>query len=516
MNYSCLPTIKFDLLLSKCSALCPMNSSSRTLVKKSLRLSASDVKTAKVLSESKLSTSSRECGISRITTCPFPPFKPALTISESEQAAAIEAFSWIPSALLSAVYTNDRELVSALYKEFYTLLVPLSTSNDTARTRRLLIFASQLDERAKAVFLTFPTRQTQYEPYFTSYISVAEKYNGGVVEGGDASEVEKKVDGFCNSIAINLWGGGDVSVQRKADLKKWAVGNDRRGFKLLRDLIDQEKDFKAWRKSQVAFTLLRRLTFQKEVLQRVEEVAPSLVPTFTSFIHLCTLTLWNKTILEALVAALSDAEMPSSSRKMAHLLLKTLATSHPNLFKTVAPTLADWIIAESALISDNRSREDVEAAEDVLKALARLSGLDFSGKQGKDFVEALKKFALEGESERQGRRATAILLKLKRSNLYAEELVQVTDHFHLLFLMQAIVPSLKFESPHLVNRLGSLSKLMTLAASFVENHADDIVDTCIKDILVQCHDPSEGGEDWIEDADLGKECRAKVHTLENL
>jgi hypothetical protein len=171
--------------------------------------------------------------------------------SESEQAAAIEAFSWIPSALLSVVYTNDRDLISALYKEFYTLLVPLSISNDSARTRRLLIFASQLDERANAVFLTFPTRQTQYEPYFTSYIAVAEKYNGGVVDGGDVSEVEKKVDAFCTQIALNLWGGGDVSVQRKADLKKWAIGNDRRGFKLLRDLVDQDKDIKTWRKSQV-------------------------------------------------------------------------------------------------------------------------------------------------------------------------------------------------------------------------------------------------------------------------
>jgi hypothetical protein len=55
---------------------------------------------------------------------------------------------------------------------------------------------------------------------------------------------------------------------------------------------------------------------------------------------------------------------------------------------------------------------------------------------------------------------------------------------------------------------------MTLAVTFVEKHADDIVDTCIKDILLQCHEPSEGNsedqKDWLEDADLGIECRAKV------
>ena len=161
------------------------------------------------------------------------------------------------------------------------------------------------------------------------------------------------------------------------------------------------------------------------MLQRVEEVAPAVVPTFTSFIQICTLTLWNKTTVEALVAVLSDAETPSSAKRTAHVLLKTLALSNPKLFKSSLSTLADWIISESASISDNRSREDIETVEDVLKALARLPDLDLSGKQGKDFVEALKKFVLEGESERQGRRATAVLLKLKRSHLYAEELVEV-------------------------------------------------------------------------------------------
>ena len=76
-----------------------------------------------------------------------------------------------------------------------------------------------------------------------------------------------------------------------------------------------------------------------------------------------------------------------------------------------------------------------------------------------------------------------------------------------------IVPSLNFENVSFINRLGSLSKLMILATDVVEKHADAIIDICIKDILLQCHEPDEGGEDWIEDADLGIECRAKVPRL---
>jgi hypothetical protein len=52
---------------------------------------------------------------------------------------------------------------------------------------------------------------------------------------------------------------------------------------------------------------------------------------------------------------------------------------------------------------------------------------------------------------------------------------------------------------------------MILASETVEKYADDIIDKCIKDILLQCRDPDEGGADWIDDADLGIECRAKVH-----
>jgi hypothetical protein len=164
---------------------------------------------------------------------------------------------------------------------------------------------------------------------------------------------------------------------------------------------------------------------QKEVLQRIEEVAPSLLTTFASFIHHCTLCIWNKTTVANLITALSEPEIPPPSRAVARILLKGLASSHPKLFKDVVPALADWIIAEAAKVSPNRSNEDKEAVEDILKALSRLSDLDLTGKQGREFIEALKTFALNGETEKQGRQSTTVLLKLKRRNVYADDLVNV-------------------------------------------------------------------------------------------
>lgn len=170
--------------------------------------------------------------------------------SESGQTAATETFSWIPSALMSTMYTNDRELTSTLYKVLYTVLTPISLTDDMLRTKRFLLFTSQLDERSGRAFQTFPARQVQSEKYLVAYLDAAEKFNGGVAESGDATALEKRLDMVCHSVAVML-GMEEGAIQRKTDLKKWAQGNDRRGFKLLRDLIDPEKDFKAWRKSQV-------------------------------------------------------------------------------------------------------------------------------------------------------------------------------------------------------------------------------------------------------------------------
>ena len=156
-----------------------------------------------------------------------------------------------------------------------------------------------------------------------------------------------------------------------------------------------------------------------------------MVPVFTAVIHHCTLCLWNKTTVENLITAVSDKEIPTESRTVAHRMLKDLTDYHPKLFKDVVPTLAKWIIDRAAEVSHHNTREDKIAVEDVLKALSRINEVDLPGKQGRDFVEALKTFALKGETERQGRRSTMVLLKMKRKHAFADVLVKVVNFFYL-------------------------------------------------------------------------------------
>jgi hypothetical protein len=168
-----------------------------------------------------------------------------------------------------------------------------------------------------------------------------------------------------------------------------------------------------------------------------------MVVTFTPFIHHCTLCLWNKTTVENLITALSDTEIPSESRTVAHTLLKDLTVNHPKLFRDVIPTLAQWIIDRAAEVSRHNTREDKIAIEDVLKVLSRLDPVELPGKQGKEFIDALKTFALEGETEKQGRRATMVLLKMKRRHAYADELVKVFTFSTTLIIANCAISHLR-------------------------------------------------------------------------
>lgn len=152
-----------------------------------------------------------------------------------------------------------------------------------------------------------------------------------------------------------------------------------------------------------------------------------MVATFSPLIYQSTLCVWNKTTVNNLITALSNTEMPSPLRAVAHNLLKDLASSHKKLFKTLIPSLAGFIVAEAGQVASNKSSEDMVAVEDILKTMSRLDDLDLPGKQGKDFIEALKTFALEGQTEKQGRGATSVLLKLKRRNVHADDLVKVVS-----------------------------------------------------------------------------------------
>src|SRR5271154_535205 len=102
------------------------------------------------------------------------------------------------------MYSNDRDLSATLSKVLYTVLTPLSISDDMLRTRRLLLFISQLDRRSRMAFHSIPLRQKQSENYLQIYVNAAEKFNGGVVET-DAADAAKVLDANCNTIS-NLMG----------------------------------------------------------------------------------------------------------------------------------------------------------------------------------------------------------------------------------------------------------------------------------------------------------------------
>jgi hypothetical protein len=242
--------IKFVLPLLKCLKIYHIPFYSVESVRKVYKCSANVVKIENQQFEMKQFKSLLKYGISPTQICTSQSTN--LINSATGQSAATEMFSWIPAALISTSYILPSEISTMLCRVLFTIIAPLSLTDDMLRTRRLLLFISQLEEdKPQKAFQALPSRQVHYQAFFTSYLEAAESFNGGVVDKDkDKDELERKLDGFCANITKYLTA-PENAAQFKADLKKWAERNDRRGFRLLRDLIDPEKDSKALRKSQV-------------------------------------------------------------------------------------------------------------------------------------------------------------------------------------------------------------------------------------------------------------------------
>jgi hypothetical protein len=77
-------------------------------------------------------------------------------ISAFGQSVPIETWLWIPSALVETMYTDDQDSMKTLYEVLYTILVPLSVSDDILQSRQLMLFSGQLNQRSKTAFQTLP------------------------------------------------------------------------------------------------------------------------------------------------------------------------------------------------------------------------------------------------------------------------------------------------------------------------------------------------------------------------
>ncbi|CAG8738804.1 10252_t:CDS:2, partial [Ambispora leptoticha] len=266
-------------------------------------------------------------------------------------------------------------------------------------------------------------------------------------------------------------------------------------YKLIKDCMDSQSDYKTVKKSQ------------KEALKKIEQVSSSLYETFLIILRRISLTIINKDLIPLLmhkmntimsidsisqtnenkstnenndkdsVSQNNNSESTSQNNKnnenesinqqnsnmvkAAHDLLKEISLRFPALYRSHIGELTQ-LLAEDA---------NELLIEDSLEALSQFSK-KYPNETPQDSIckRRLIKYALEG-SQQQAKYAAIVL-------------GQMHDKYQIFTgLLRKIVPNLSHDSPNLLSHLSVLSELALYSSSKYEEESEAITEFIIKELI---------------------------------
>ncbi|KAG5519117.1 hypothetical protein PMAC_002205 [Pneumocystis sp. 'macacae'] len=389
-----------------------------------------------------------------------------------------EWFSLIPSRILHTIYINDKEINILLESVLYEYILDYMETDDTKRTKRILIVYKNLDSRAKQAFLSLGRNRPKYVKIAEYYLDICEKYNGGVI-----SDNEKRIlSSLKDSISRLKFLYGDPA-KAELDFEKFSRLNDRRLYKLLRDCMNLSNDYKQILKSQ------------KDFLKRIEQVSSTLLGTFKSFVFKISPMLYNRNIILPIVGYIRFNEdmLADTARE----LLKEISLIQPSVYKA-------YIEEISFLIKEHDIKSSISCT-DTLKVYAQfITSFPQDISMDPKLLETVTFFALRG-SPSESKQAVYILLH----SINKEKVVHN--------LVEEVFNDLSVSSQYFLTRLSALSQLVLYAPEEMELKADQYTSFLIKEVLlVNLISEKSNDEDWVDDDVIEDECKAKMLALKIL
>ncbi|CAG8513577.1 2415_t:CDS:10 [Paraglomus occultum] len=371
----------------------------------------------------------------------------------------MEKFDWIPKEILNTLYTNDNEIIACVEKVLHEQILP-HNSDVSARVERMLIVLQSLDGKAKKAFFSLFQRQRDAMNEMDVYLRMCEKY-----KGGDGKE-EEKVAVLLAQVVKRIAGKLPDPPKSINHLSNVAKLNDIRLYRLLRDLMSPESDYKTVKKAE------------KDVFKHIEQSAASALETFSILIRRVSLTIFNGDIVPLLLHKLRDLP-PSTSRSKnivstTQELLKDISSRFPALYRAHVNELM-------RLLSEDLNDLSVE---NTLEALAKFSKT-YPDETPQD-IERLFRYAMEG-TPIQARRASMIMGHMRDKHEISGE------------LLQAII------------------KIALYSVQSYENRSDDITNFILNELILKNrHEATPNEPEWVKDEELDDECKAKVLGLKIL
>ncbi|CAG8466344.1 1004_t:CDS:10, partial [Ambispora gerdemannii] len=444
------------------------------------------------------------------------------------QDTAMTNFSWIPKEILNTLYTNDNEIVTCVEKALEEHILP--HDNDAlVRVERILTVLESLGGKAKKGFFSLFQRQRDAISDMEIFLGLCEQIKGE--EGKENNEqFSRLLEQLIKRIANKL-----PDPQKAANhLSNFTKIGDAQLYKLIKDCMDPQSDYKTVKKSQ------------KEVLKKIEQVSPSLYETFLTILRRISLTIINKDLIPLLMHKM-DSVMSIDSTSQTYENRSTnensdkSSVSQNNINESTSQSNENDSTNRNENESINQRNSNMEkAAHDLLKEislrfpalyrshiseLTQLLAEDANELLIEDSLEALSQFSKKYPDETPQdsickRRLMKYALEgsLQQAKYAAIVLGQMRDKYQIFTdLLQKIVPNLSHDSPNLLNHLSVLSELALYSSSKYEEESEAITKFIIKELLyTNRYQPANDEKDWVEDNQLDEECKAKVIGLKIL
>ncbi|KAH9849574.1 armadillo-type protein [Lenzites betulinus] len=439
---------------------------------------------------------------------------------ENNDPAAIQQFAWIPQTVLhnASVGREVKAIAEQTIADFILPLPSLPSSSsskgaeidEVAWTDRLLLTMRYLDEVAINTLYSFSNLKGSRPNIYEKYVNACVDYNGGVIDEDEEAITERL------TITVKTAAAQFPDPHKAAeDMQAFAKLNEGRLYKLLKTCMDIQTDLKGLVKSH------------SEFLRRLEQSSAILVTTMSTFLRRATLHIVNPSSIPTFVKRMQKGFEPSAvaySQTQTQTLGQTFsmfsagagepegraqhAAHSAQLWMAYVskhcPTLYKAHVGEfTKAIADERNARLVEAC---LHALAAAAAADAKlAPSDKRTVERVMRFVMDANPRHA--KFAARLIAFSRN---AEELCEQ--------VVESISDSLReVEGEKLVAHIAVLSQLALRAPDAFEQKSDVVTSFLVKHVLKSStpgeDEAMETDEDWVDDATMPPELRAKVLAL---
>jgi sister-chromatid-cohesion protein PDS5 len=437
--------------------------------------------------------------------------------------SVIALLDGIPSKILDAFYTNDKDinvlLDHVMFEQLFPLAYPPSKAKakkaksdksngasqsqanadsqeqievdesnfdpNKIRTERLLLLVRSLDSKAKKVFFAMQASQPTMLKVITKFLTECEAYNGGVMDSGDDKDVKKRMTATINWLSQNL----PDPPRASADLWKYAKLHIRRTYALWRYAMDSKSEFKTVHNAVKEFS---------KMMDSAPGGQGGLLDTLIPLLYRSGSIVYNQSHLPSILDYSRNDEKGLGAT--AHELLKEISEKNPDIFRAQVKDLCKLLVEEAP----SKMKPNEPGSFKTLKACAGYAR-KFPQEIPKDraLVIALVNFGKYGEPAKAAKYAVTIIMSsVERKEMLLEDLLKyaVTDW--------------KFGEKHSITKLALISQICLLSKETAEPYTDEILAIATTETLLKARTPvSAEDRSWVDDASLDDEILAKSWAL---